>query len=366
MVFYVPWDEHIKPFAPKLEMSYADLLKRGYTVKFGSVNVAENRQLGWKYQIDRSPLVKILMYDDVSGGWKVTNYNGEREPMPVCEACIERHRIKNIPYTPLPADHTDGDVIELDDTNFNELVFGSNQVWQIAFTAPWCYHCKLMYPAFEAAAKDFGGEVRFATINADKNRGLARRFNIQALPTIKYFEGGYGKTDDSAKTYEGGRTEQEIYAATNKLLEDYESNPNKPAWISPEDAATAKKLSHASSSSSSEQCEYDPDAVDQSCQSALPTEVKSVCQDGSLCVVAFLSESYARERQIKDLGVVAGKWHTKNVRVYWLERGASTECEKALNLPFMDAPVIAFKEEWDSFEKMEKFFNIANLNEFIA
>ena len=82
--------------------------------------------------------------------------------------------------------------------------------------------------------------------------------------------------------------------------------------------------------------------------------------------MAFLSESYARERQIKDLGTVAGKWHTKNVRVYWLERGSSKECEKALNLPFMDAPVIAFKEEWDSFEKMENFFNIANLNKFIA
>ena len=178
VVFYVPWDEHIKPFAPKLEMSYADLLKRGYTVKFGAVNVAENRQLGWKYQIDRSPLVKILMYDDSTGDWKVTNYDGEREPMPVCEACIDRHRVKNIPYTPLPADHTDGDIIELDDINFKEIVFGSNQVWQIAFTAPWCYHCKLMHPAFEAAAKDFGGEVRFATINADKNRRLARKFNI--------------------------------------------------------------------------------------------------------------------------------------------------------------------------------------------
>ena len=314
IVFYVPWDEHIKPFAPLLEMSYADLTSKGYSVRFGSVDVSKNRNLGWKYQIDRSPLVKILRYD-ADDGWQVTNYSGEREPMAVCEACIEQHRKKNIPYTLLPADHTDGDVIELNDTNFNEIVLGSNQVWQIAFIAPWCYHCKLMEPAFTAASKDFAGEARFATINADKNRGLARRFNIQALPTIKYFEGGYGKTDNEAKTYEGGRTEQEFYAATNQLLDEFDANPNKPEWISPEDAKN-----HASEA---EHCEYDPAAVDETCQSALPSEVKSECTDGSLCVVAFLSESYARERQIKELGQVAGKWNGKNVRVYWFDRGSS-------------------------------------------
>ena len=42
------------------------------------------------------------------------------------------------------------------------------------------------------------GKVRFASVIADKNRGLARRFNVKSLPTIKYFEGGYGKTDADA------------------------------------------------------------------------------------------------------------------------------------------------------------------------
>ena len=64
VTFFVPWDDHIKSFAPKLEMSYADLTKKGYNVRFGSVDVSVEKTLGWKYQIDRSPLVKLFSYND--------------------------------------------------------------------------------------------------------------------------------------------------------------------------------------------------------------------------------------------------------------------------------------------------------------
>ena len=30
VVFYAPWDEHVKSFAPKLEMALADLTSKGY------------------------------------------------------------------------------------------------------------------------------------------------------------------------------------------------------------------------------------------------------------------------------------------------------------------------------------------------
>ena len=101
----------------------------------------------------------------------------------------------------MPVGYSDGDIIDLNDNNFDEVVIGSNQVWFIEFVAPWCYHCKLMKPALQAASRDLDGKVRFASVNADKNRDLARRFNIKALPTIIYFKGGYVKTDDSAVMY---------------------------------------------------------------------------------------------------------------------------------------------------------------------
>jgi len=176
VTFFVPWDEHIQSFAPKLEMSFADLTSKGFNVRFGSVDVSVNKQLGWEYQIDRSPVVKLFSYAD--GEWTNSEYTGQREPMPVCMYCIDHIRESNEPYSRLPEGYTDGDVVEINDDNFDDIVLGSNQVWHIAFSAPWCYHCKLMLPAFQGASQHLGGKVRFAEINADKNRNLARRFNI--------------------------------------------------------------------------------------------------------------------------------------------------------------------------------------------
>ena len=124
VTFFVPWDEHILTFAPKLEMSYADLTKKGYKVRFGSVDVSVEKSLGLKYGIDRSPIVKLFAYAD--GEWTVTEYTGVREPMPVCMFCIDHYRTKNMPYVQLPEDHIDGEVIELNDDNFDEVVMGSN------------------------------------------------------------------------------------------------------------------------------------------------------------------------------------------------------------------------------------------------
>lgn len=56
----MPWDSNVREFAPKLEGSLADLTKRGFNVNFGSVDVSVNKRLGWKYQIDRSPTVKLF------------------------------------------------------------------------------------------------------------------------------------------------------------------------------------------------------------------------------------------------------------------------------------------------------------------
>ena len=47
VVFYVPWDDHVKSFAPKLEKSLADLQNKGYRVRFGSVDVSIEKRLGW-------------------------------------------------------------------------------------------------------------------------------------------------------------------------------------------------------------------------------------------------------------------------------------------------------------------------------
>ena len=130
--------------------------------------------------------------------WTPTDFGGAGDIDSIKDFCMEFYRGTSIPYSNLPDEYISGDVLELDESNFDDVVFSSNEIWMIKFSAPWCYHCNLMKPAWTAAAKEMDGKVRFAVVNADKNRSLARRFFVKMLPTIKYFDAGYGKTDEKA------------------------------------------------------------------------------------------------------------------------------------------------------------------------
>jgi len=204
----VPWCEHVQTFSPNLEAAAEDLISKGYDIKFGAVDVSTNKKTGWKYQIDRSPFVKIFFNEE--GEWIATDYSGSSEENSISTFCSEFFRGTNMPYSNLPDSFVDGDVIELDESNFDEVVFSSNEIWMLTFSAPWCYHCNLMKPNWAAAAKELGANVRFAVINADVNRGLARRFFVKKLPSVKFYDAGYGKDDSKAQLYSSGREKQDI------------------------------------------------------------------------------------------------------------------------------------------------------------
>ena len=59
-----------------------------------------------------------------------------------------------------------------------------------SFWAAWCGPCRLMAPAFERAAADWEGRVRFAKVDTDANPGVSQRFRIQSIPTMILFQGG--------------------------------------------------------------------------------------------------------------------------------------------------------------------------------
>ena len=57
-------------------------------------------------------------------------------------------------------------MIELTDKNFDELVFGSKDIWMVEFYAPWCGHCKNLQPEWEEAATKMKAGVRFGKVDA--------------------------------------------------------------------------------------------------------------------------------------------------------------------------------------------------------
>lgn len=155
-------------------------------------------------------------------------YSGERTEdalTPFCQAFDKKYGPKPGMVSSLPDAYKDGDVVKLDDSNFDDIVLSSNEIWVIKFGAPWCYHCKVFKPKYMEAAEKLGSKVRFGEVDAAGNKGLASRFGIRTLPTIKYFQAGYGKTDDKAVQFRGKRSADDLVQLGEALRLAFDSNP---------------------------------------------------------------------------------------------------------------------------------------------
>ncbi|MEO0049529.1 MAG: thioredoxin domain-containing protein [candidate division WOR-3 bacterium] len=56
------------------------------------------------------------------------------------------------------------------------------------FFATWCPPCKMQAPIIEELAAEYSGQIEIISIDTDKNPDLARKFNIQAIPTLIFLD----------------------------------------------------------------------------------------------------------------------------------------------------------------------------------
>ncbi|PWN31958.1 thioredoxin-domain-containing protein [Meira miltonrushii] len=80
-------------------------------------------------------------------------------------------------------------VVQLSQSSFKKEVLDIEKPTLVAFTAPWCGHCKNMAPEFHKAAVNLDGIVKFANIDCDQdtNKGICAQYQVQGFPTVKLF-----------------------------------------------------------------------------------------------------------------------------------------------------------------------------------
>nr|XP_031830578.1 protein disulfide-isomerase A6 homolog [Nomia melanderi] len=97
--------------------------------------------------------------------------------------------------------HSNSDVVNVDSSNFDNLVLNSDNIWVVEFYAPWCGHCQQLTPEYNKAATALKGIVKFGAVNADKDATLGSKYGIKGIPTIKIFG-----VNDKPEDYNGPRT----------------------------------------------------------------------------------------------------------------------------------------------------------------
>jgi thioredoxin 1 len=73
-----------------------------------------------------------------------------------------------------------------------EIAIASGKKCLVDFYATWCGPCKAMLPVLESVESEIGTDVIYK-IDVDKNRDLAEKYGIRAVPTFIFFENGKEK-----------------------------------------------------------------------------------------------------------------------------------------------------------------------------
>lgn len=82
------------------------------------------------------------------------------------------------------------DLIEITDTNFNEVALSAPLPVLIDFTAAWCAPCRAIAPHVAAIARAYSGRVTVGTCDVDANPQLVARLDVRSMPTLLLFKGG--------------------------------------------------------------------------------------------------------------------------------------------------------------------------------
>ncbi len=81
-------------------------------------------------------------------------------------------------------------VVVLSDSQFASEVLEASQPVLVYFWAAWCGPCRLMSPAVEAVAAQYGEQLKVVKMEVDPNPDAVSKYQVEGVPALRLFQSG--------------------------------------------------------------------------------------------------------------------------------------------------------------------------------
>ena len=80
--------------------------------------------------------------------------------------------------------------LEINDSNFDELVSNSEKPVLLDFWAEWCGPCRMIAPIIEELHNQYGDKVVIGKVDVDDSAKVSEKFGIRSIPTLVFMKNG--------------------------------------------------------------------------------------------------------------------------------------------------------------------------------
>lgn len=78
----------------------------------------------------------------------------------------------------------------LTDQTWDNEVLNSDLPVIVDFWAEWCAPCSMIAPVVEQISEEYEGKIKVGKLNVDENQVTAGKYQVMAIPTLLFFNGG--------------------------------------------------------------------------------------------------------------------------------------------------------------------------------